>query len=554
MASFNDITSRIKQAIDRFNKKIPASQRAMLDGIEEQLTRLDLKGSRIKPTIANLKIVGAIKNKLLGLVLNDEYMGEVKQFAQAFRDVSILQREYWQGIESTFKPRSILKEIRTQAISDTVSKLTDSGIGTNISDNISDILRTNITTGGAYKDLLGQLRESLTDTQKSDGLLTRYAKQITTDSINQYSANYTQIVSSDLGYEWYAYQGTDIKTTRPWCDSMTDRRYFHVSELPSLLRADNMYYEKNGQRLKVPIYAKTGLPNGMIDGTNPENIFVRRGGYNCGHQIRPVSASLVKLQNNELYNQVIASPQYNAWIKQQPIPRQEIPIEPVPETPISPTSEIIPEEINTEVFKPTGSIKEYDLAVLTSNNSESFGFLMNRSEQMDRMVNAFPEFKKEEIAAVSEYGNTYYRRINSYLRDKDAPRQEYEENFAIVMNNALNKLPNYSETVYRGGTFSKALLSKYKTGVTVTEDAFVSTSKYAGTALEGDTFFIIRSKTGKEVEKIMEFEIEGPTEGEVLFKPGTRFKVDEVKVEKVEDEFLKAKGIKKRTIIRMTEL
>lgn len=313
MASFNDITARIKEALERFNKKIPASQRAMLDGIEEQVARLDLKDGKIKSTVANLKIVASIKAKLLKLVLNDEYIDEVKQFAQAFRDVSVLQREYWQQIESSFKPRSILKEIRTQAIGDTVSKLTESGIGTNIADNIADILRTNITTGGSYKDLLGQLRESLTDTQKSDGLLTRYSKQITTDSLNQYSASYTQIVSSDLGYEWYAYQGSDIKTTRPWCDSMTDRRYFHVSELPKLLRAEGMYYEKKGVKTKVPIYEKTGLPNGMIEGTNPENIFIRRGGYNCGHQIRPVSANLVKTQNADLYNTVINSIDYKNW-------------------------------------------------------------------------------------------------------------------------------------------------------------------------------------------------------------------------------------------------
>jgi hypothetical protein len=313
LATFNDILKRIDQALARFNRKIPASQRAMLDGIEEELRRLDLKDGRIKPTIANLKAVGAIKNKLLRLVLNDEYISEVKEFAQAFRDVSVLQREYWQTIESSFKPRSILKEIRTQAISDTVSKLTESGIGTNIADNVAGILSSNVTTGGSYKDLLGQLRESLTDTQKSDGLLTRYAKQITTDGLNQYSANYTQIVSADLGYEFFAYQGSDIKTTRPFCDAMTDLRYFHVSEIPRLLRADDLYYMKDGNKTKVPIYPKTGLPSGLIDGTNPANFMIRRGGYNCGHSIRPVSANLVQAQSIERYNEIINSPEYKRW-------------------------------------------------------------------------------------------------------------------------------------------------------------------------------------------------------------------------------------------------
>lgn len=313
MASFNDILTRIDEAVEKFNKRIPEAQKDMLDGIEEELRRLDLKDGRIKPTVANLKVIASIKNKLLKLILTEDYLSEVKEFAQAFKDVSSLQNEYWKSVEANFKPSSILKEIQSQAIGDTVNKLTDAGIGAGISESIADILRTNITTGGPIKDLTAQLRESLTDTDKSAGLLSKYAKQITTDSINQYNANYTQVISSDLGYEWFAYQGSDIKTTRPWCDAMSDRRYFHISELPDLINAVDLYYIKDGKKTKVPIYEKTGLPAGMIEGTNPENIFIRRGGYNCQHQIRPVSERLVIAQDKALYDKVISSAKYKAW-------------------------------------------------------------------------------------------------------------------------------------------------------------------------------------------------------------------------------------------------
>lgn len=313
MASFNEILKRIDEAIEGFNNKIPASQKAMLESIEEELLRLDVKDGRIKTTVANLKIIASIKNKLLKIVLNEDYMAEVKNFAKAFVDITNIQNEYWKSVEKTFKPSSILKEIKNQAVEDTVNKLTEAGIGTNISSQIEDILRTNITTGGSYKDLTAQLRESLTDTDKSPGILSRYTKQITTDSINQYNANYTQIVSSDLGFEWFAYQGSDIKTTRPWCDAMTDRRYFHISEIPSLLSAEDLYYIKDGKKTKVPIYEKTGLPAGMIEGTNAENIFIRRGGYNCQHQIRPVSENLVRNQDMALYEKVVKSPEYKRW-------------------------------------------------------------------------------------------------------------------------------------------------------------------------------------------------------------------------------------------------
>lgn len=312
MPDFNDILKKIDAAVRKFNKGIPSIQKDVLNGILEELRKLDLKADKIKPTVSNLRIVNSVKNKLQRLILTDDYISEVKDFAKAFNEITVLQNDYWKGIEKTFKPKTLLKEIKKQSIEDTVNKLTEAGIGVTIENQVSDILRTNITAGGSYRSLEAQLRELLTNTKKSDGALVKHSKQITTDSIHQYNSSYTQIVSSDLGYEWYAYAGSDIMTTRPFCDAMTDIRYFHVSEIPALLRAEGLTYEnkKTGKREQVPIYAKTGLPHGMIEGTNSGNFFIRRGGFNCGHSIRPVSASLVPKETRE---RVEATAAYRAW-------------------------------------------------------------------------------------------------------------------------------------------------------------------------------------------------------------------------------------------------
>lgn len=303
MADFNDILKEIDRSINRFNKNIPSTQKAMYQELVSELRRLDINGDTIKTTVANLKIIQSIKNKLTRLILTDDYLSDVKEFVKSFNTVAMLQNEYWKGVEDKFKPTPLLREIRIQAIGDTVQSLTEAGIGANIGGKIADILRTNITAGGSYKKLNAQLQESLNDTKSGDGLLTRYTKQITLDSIQQYNRQYTQQASAGLGFEWYAYQGSDIKTTRPFCDAMTDLRYFHVSEVPRLLRAEDLYYIKNGEKVKVSIYPRTGLPAGMIEGTNPDNFFIRAGGYNCGHQIRPVPERNVPLDyRDRVYN------------------------------------------------------------------------------------------------------------------------------------------------------------------------------------------------------------------------------------------------------------
>lgn len=309
MPDFSDILKTIDAAIDKFNKKIPAAQRRAFEGIAEELKRLDTKNGKIKTTVSNLKIIQSIKNKLVRLIVTPEYLKDVKEFVSSFNEITKLQNQYWQSVEKEFTPKVLLREVRKQAIADTIKNLTASGIGSTISEQIATILRTNITTGGSYAQLTEQLRDKMLDT-KTEGALQKYVKQISTDAINQYNAQYTQSVSSDLGFEWYAYQGSDIITTRPFCDAMTDLRYFHITEIPRLLKAENLYYMKDGVKTKVPIYNKTELPHGMIPGTNPANFQINRGGYNCGHQIRPVSERIVPLGVRE---KVLATPAYQRW-------------------------------------------------------------------------------------------------------------------------------------------------------------------------------------------------------------------------------------------------
>lgn len=311
MADFNDILEKINESISNMNKRVPSIQKDIYDSLQEDLMKLELQDGKIKATVKNLSLINSIKNKLSKIILTDEYKSEVKDFAKSFNEITGLQNDYWRSIEKQFKPKPLLQAIKDQAITDVVSKLTEAGIGANIADPITDILRTNITTGGSYKALTEQLRESLVNTQ-TPGTLEKYVGQITTDAVNQYSNQYIQVVSYDLGYEWFKYDNTDILTTRHFCDALTDRPYFHISEVPALLRGEGLTYmnKKTGQRQPVEIYEKTGLPYGMIPGTDASNFFVRRGGYRCGHSIRPVNERQVPQADKD---RVFATSAYIAW-------------------------------------------------------------------------------------------------------------------------------------------------------------------------------------------------------------------------------------------------
>ncbi len=303
MPDFNKIIREIKRSLSGFDKSIPALQDKLFKEMITEIKRLDTKGDKLAITVKNLSILTSIKNKLNRLILNKEYTAEIKDFAASFNEVYKLQFEYWKSIDKTFKPKPLLKAIRNQAITDTVKSLTTQGISANVSDAIIGILRTNITSGGSYSDLAEQLRQSLTNTPESKGLLDRYVKTVANDSIQQFNRQYTQIVSSDLGYTWFRYMNTDIETTRCFCDKMTDKNYFHVSEVPEILKG-----------LGCDIYRKTKLPYGMIDGTNAENFFIRAGGWNCRHSINPVAERQVP---KNIRDEVYATPAYISWKETQ---------------------------------------------------------------------------------------------------------------------------------------------------------------------------------------------------------------------------------------------
>lgn len=302
----------VKKLLKKFSAKLNPVQRSMYGAVVQEINRLELDASgNIKTTIKNLSILASIQNKMARVIVTDEYTQSVKELVKGFGELTKLQNAYWKEIEPTFKPRRLLKAIRVQAVKDTVENLIGSGVKANVSDRVTDIIKTSITTGGSYEDLAGQLREGLLDTADK-GYLTRYAKQIATDSVNQYSAQYSKIVASDLGYTWYRYSGSDIETTRCFCDAMTDKQYFHISEIPKLLRGEGLECtdKKTGNKIPVKINPTTKLPYGMIKGTDASNFQVNRGGWNCGHQIYPVDEDQIP---SDVLAKVKASAAYKSW-------------------------------------------------------------------------------------------------------------------------------------------------------------------------------------------------------------------------------------------------
>jgi hypothetical protein len=279
----------IQATIDKFNKSIPAIQQQVFDEIVLLSKELETDGNNIKTSVKNLKLLARIKNKIEKIIYSPEYQSELKEYLKAYNTVAKLQNQYFKEVDSAFKPKPIMDELKTQSIQATIESLGRAGIANNVSDRIIDNIRNNITSGATFTQFNKSLRELVLDTDSGQGLLVRYTKQISTDAINQYAANYSQIITSDLGLEWFQYVGTLIETSRCFCEALVKKRYIHVSEIPQIIKGEFEEFKSSD----CEINPKTKLPQGMVAGTTAANFATYRGGYNCGHQLVPVSKASV---------------------------------------------------------------------------------------------------------------------------------------------------------------------------------------------------------------------------------------------------------------------
>jgi hypothetical protein len=286
------LTEVIEMRVSQWGERMPELQRQSYDVVLNLTADLDTDADgKIKPTTKNIKIISKIKDELNRVIFDKRYQDDLDLLLEDYNEITKLQNQYFTFSVGRFKVPSVMEQISNLARESVIDQLGQDAIGVNFVDPVRDILVKNVTTGGSRAEFIEQVREYILDTDAGEGKLAKYTKQIVTDSLNQYSANYSAVLTDDLGLEWYQYSGSLKDTSRPICDALIEAKkgcmpFIHRSQFQEIV--DGYVC---GER--VPIYDKTGLPQGMIPGTNAANFRINRGGYTCNHQLYPVSAAIV---------------------------------------------------------------------------------------------------------------------------------------------------------------------------------------------------------------------------------------------------------------------
>jgi hypothetical protein len=239
-----------------------------------------------------VKAIAKIKQKLNEVILDGKYYKELNKVIDTYEKITTLQNAYFTSIVGQFGVPAVLAEIQKTSIDITVERLGKDGMNAGVINKVRDILNKNITTGGSIASFTEEVRIYLTDTKEGDGALKKYSKQIVTDALFQYSAQYNNLVSNDLGFKYFRYVGTLVEDSREFCKKLIEAAesgcmvYIHESQFKELLDGKIC-----GEQ--IHINKKSGLPTGLIKGTNVSNLYVNRGGWQCGHQLFGVSSAIV---------------------------------------------------------------------------------------------------------------------------------------------------------------------------------------------------------------------------------------------------------------------
>lgn len=265
-----------EKAAENMSGMLQSAEKKLLYELLQLVKDFDLTNGKIRPSVANLKRLNKAKNKLRRITL----FSQNDALKKAFKAISVFQDNYFNAFGIDSAP-SIMDFVDDSAIPDLTEGI--NGISEQVAKKIFSLLKQSIISGQNYGDTVKSLSNNL-NTDK--GLLSVPGKTYVSDSIQNYMGERNKIIGNAMGAQWYIYTGSNITTTREFCRLMTEKKYVHVSEFKKLLEGNI-----DGKRCRLS--DKTGLPAGMPEGTTPENFVIRRGGYNCGHQLMPVAPESV---------------------------------------------------------------------------------------------------------------------------------------------------------------------------------------------------------------------------------------------------------------------
>lgn len=267
------IESLILSSDSRYVKAMQQIQADLYNQLSAILKDLELDNSGyLKQNSINRKILNDAESKIKEVFTDTKYTTSVSNYVHTITKVDLLNVEYFTAIDEAFSPKRIfLKNLQAETIAGINNYILQDGLQSQVIQPLVQVLNQNVNSGGQFAGFLEQVQTYVKGNSDVEGRALSYSRTYLRDSLFTYSRTYQQSITADLGLEWYFYSGGLIDSSRTFCVERA-QKYYHHKEIESWASLD---------------WA------GKKQGTTESSIFLFAGGWNCAHQIIPVSAIIV---------------------------------------------------------------------------------------------------------------------------------------------------------------------------------------------------------------------------------------------------------------------
>jgi hypothetical protein len=260
--------SGLERVPDAFINSLDAVNRSIYSRMEELLDQLDTTGGNIALTDSNLLLASQVAELVGQIATTPEYIEALTAFAQSFEQQAAITDAYMQEVFGRLPEIGSRAQIINASRVSALEQLTGAALIQELGQPLQQQILASVQNGSTKKEVTKFVKEFLEGgLDGKEARLKAYAGTIVDTSFSVFDRTYTQILSKDLGVEFYRYSGTIIKTTRQFCKDRAGK-YFTTEEVKA-------WGNQNWA--------------GRIEGTNENTIFAYCGGWNCRHSILPVA-------------------------------------------------------------------------------------------------------------------------------------------------------------------------------------------------------------------------------------------------------------------------
>jgi len=264
-------SNRLETVPNSYADNITSFQRQVYNEIIKLFDELDIKNGKLVLSKQNLLTSAKIVEKLRQIMSGKEYAEIVKAFIGEFDNQAKLSEKYFTETFGKLDDKELLNLLLEKNKADTLQLLSGSSVDTNFILPVKQAIDTAITSNSSLSETIKSIQTIALGNDEVNGKLLSYSKQIANDSFAFNDRGYTKQTSESYGIVWYRYSGGEVKDTREFCDARVGK-YFHKKEIEAWAKLDWQ---------------------GKYRTTNASNIFTVLGGYNCKHDLLPVSVKSV---------------------------------------------------------------------------------------------------------------------------------------------------------------------------------------------------------------------------------------------------------------------